>query len=144
MSQEKWDQRFLELAVTVSTWSKDPSTQLGAVIVRPDRTIASIGYNGFPRGVDDDEARYADREFKYEAIVHGEMNAILAAREPLHGYTLYVWPLPPCSRCAAMIIQTGIKRVVSPPNGNPRFAASCSLGRRLLAEAVIECVEIAD
>jgi dCMP deaminase len=138
----KWDYRFLEAAEHFAGWSKDPSTKVGAVIVRPDRTIASFGYNGFSRGVEDDVSRYEDRDFKYEAIVHGEMNAILAAREPLQGYTLYTWPLPPCSRCAAMIIQTGIMRVVSPPNGNPRFADSCKLGQTLFREARIECVEL--
>ena len=142
MSQEKWDRRFLETAEHFASWSKDPSTRVGAVIVRPDRTIASIGYNGFSRGVEDDASRYGDREFKYDAIVHGEMNAILAAREPLHGCTLYTFPLPPCSRCAAMIIQAGIARVVSPPNGNPRFAGSCALGRSLFAEAGVRCEEI--
>lgn len=141
-SRDRWDRRFLDTAKHFASWSKDPSTQVGAVIVRPDKTIASVGYNGFSRGVDDTPDRYANRDFKYEAIVHGEINAILAAKEPLQGYTLYVWPLPPCSRCAAMIIQTGITRVVSPANSNPRFSDSCALGRRLFAEAGIRCVEI--
>ena len=109
----KWDMRFLELAQHVATWSKDPSTQVGAVIVRPDRTIASVGYNGFPRGVIDEPERYAEREVKYKMVVHAEANAILSAREPLHGYTCYVLPLAPCSSCAAMIIQSGIQRVVT-------------------------------
>jgi dCMP deaminase len=104
-----WDKRFLELAALVGGWSKDPSTKVGAVIVRPDRTIASLGYNGFPRGVDD---TYKDREHKLLRTVHAEMNAILSAREPVNGYTLYVTPLCPCSNCAAAIIQSGIKRIV--------------------------------
>jgi dCMP deaminase len=109
-----WDRRFLALAEHVSTWSKDPSTKVGAVIVRPDRSIASLGYNGFPRGMSDFEAVYNDREEKYSRVVHGEINAILAAREPLHGYTLYTWPFAPCDRCAVQVIQAGIKRVVCP------------------------------
>lgn len=46
----KWDERFIELARLVATWSKDPSTKVGAVIVRPYRTVASVGFNGFARG----------------------------------------------------------------------------------------------
>lgn len=107
--QEKWDRRFLDLAGQVSTWSKDPSTKVGAVIVRPDRTIASLGYNGFPRGTND---TYQDRPHKLLRTVHAEMNAILSAREPLHGYILYVTPLCPCANCAAAIVQSGIAEVV--------------------------------
>lgn len=111
-SDEKWDQRFIELARFVSDWSKDPSTKVGAVLVRPDRTVAAIGFNGFARGVADHDHRYADRPTKYEMVVHAELNALLNAREAVAGYTLYVTPLPPCSQCAAAIIQQGIKRVV--------------------------------
>lgn len=108
-----WDWRFMNLAEFVSSWSKDPSTQVGAVIVRPDRTIASVGYNGFPRGVKDDDDRLSNRELKYQMTVHAEINAILSSREPLHGYTIYVTPFQPCSQCAASIIQAGIKEVVT-------------------------------
>jgi dCMP deaminase len=95
-SLDKWDVRFLELANHIAQWSKDPSTKVGAVIVRPDRTICSVGYNGFPRGVDDNEERYMDRPTKYEFVVHAEANAIIHAREPLHDYILYTYPLMPC------------------------------------------------
>jgi dCMP deaminase len=111
-SDEKWDQRFIQLAKFISDWSKDPSTKVGAVLVRSDRTVAAIGFNGFARGVADHHERYADRPTKYEMVVHAELNAILNAREAVAGYTLYVTPLPPCSQCAAAIIQQGIKRVV--------------------------------
>lgn len=115
-NQEKWDRRFLELARHISAWSKDPSTKVGAVIVRPDRTIASVGYNGFPRGMDDDPEIYANRELKLKRVVHAEMNAILNAQEPLKGCTLYVWAPsygPTCERCAPHVIQTGITRVIN-------------------------------
>jgi dCMP deaminase len=92
--------------------SKDPSTKVGAVLVRPDRTIAAVGFNGFARGVVDHEERYADRPTKYEMVVHAELNALLNARESVAGHTLYVTPLPPCSQCAAAIVQQGLKRVV--------------------------------
>jgi dCMP deaminase len=107
-NSEWWHNWFFGLAEHVSTASKDPSTKVGAVIVRPDRTIASVGYNGFPRGVED---TYTTREAKLLRTVHAEANAILTAHEPLHGYTLYVTPLHPCANCAALIIQAGIKHV---------------------------------
>lgn len=66
----KWDRRFLRLAQEVASWSKDPSTKTGAVIVRPDKTIAAIGYNGFPRGCDDAPELYAHRETKLSRVVH--------------------------------------------------------------------------
>jgi dCMP deaminase len=109
---DKWNERFLSMAELVGSWSKDPSTKVGAVIVRPDRTIASMGYNGFPRGVKDE---YLDRDHKSLRTVHAEMNAILSAREPFtgYGYTLYVSPLFPCANCAAAIIQSGLSAVVA-------------------------------
>ena len=106
-----WHDRFFEMARMVGSWSKDPSTQVGAVIVRPDRTIASVGYNGFPRGVEDTPDKLEDRPAKYLWTVHAEANAILSAREPLHGCTLYVTPLHPCANCAGLIIQAGIVSV---------------------------------
>lgn len=109
-----WDRRFLDLAKLVASWSKDPSTQTGAVIVRPDRSIVSLGFNGFPRGMDDNPERYANREEKYSRIVHCEMNALLNAREPLLGYTIYIYPLMSCDRCAVHLVQAGIRRVVAP------------------------------
>ncbi len=109
-----WDQYFLMIAKVAASKSKDPSTQVGAVIVRPDRTIVSVGYNGFPRGVADTPERLHDRPTKYSLVVHAEMNAILSARESLNGYTLYTVPFMPCDRCFVHVIQAGIKRVVFP------------------------------
>lgn len=113
--QEKWDRRFLALAKLVSSWSKDPSTKCGAVIVRPDQTIVSTGYNGFPKGCLDDDELYADRDLKLARVVHAELNSLLHTREPLEGYTLYSYPPgygPSCDRCTAHVIQAGIKRAV--------------------------------
>jgi dCMP deaminase len=110
----KWDTRFIHLAKQVSTWSKDPSTKCGAVIVRPDNTVCSLGFNGFPRGMADTEERLNNREDKYSRVIHAEINAILFAREPIDGYTLYTWPFLTCDRCAVQVIQSGIKRVMAP------------------------------
>lgn len=113
-NQDKWDRRFLEMACLVSTWSKDPSTRTGAVIVAPDRRVVSVGYNGFPRAMEDLPALYENREEKYSRIVHCEMNAVLSAHEPLHNYTLYTYPFISCDRCFVHMVQAGITRFVAP------------------------------
>jgi dCMP deaminase len=130
---DKWNERFLSMAELVGSWSKDPSTKVGAVIVRPDRTIASLGYNGFPRGVKDE---YQDRDHKLLRTVHAEMNAILSAREPMKGYTLYVSPLFPCANCAAAIIQSGVSTVVARMGAlRPEWQTSFDAAADLLAQA---------
>ena len=115
MFSEKWHSRFMDVALLVSSWSKDPSTKVGCVIVSPEKAILSMGYNGFPRGVNDNiPARQNVREIKYEFVVHAEENAILNAGRRgtrLDGGILYV-TMPPCTRCAGSIIQSGIKEVV--------------------------------
>ncbi len=107
---DKWIERFLALAEHVAQWSKDPSTKTGAVIVRPDKTIAGIGYNGFPRGLSDAPALYADREIKYGRVIHCEINAIYNSRGSVEGCTAFL-TCPPCERCAAHLIQYGIAAV---------------------------------
>ena len=112
----KWDQRFLDLAKHLSGWSKDPSTKVGCVVVGEDREIRSTGFNGFPRGISDDNERLTNREKKYPLICHAEENAIMHAARigvSLKGSSAFVtWP--PCSRCARSLIQAGIKEVVYP------------------------------
>lgn len=107
----KWDKRFLELAAHISSWSKDPHTKVGAVIANDKNHIVSLGYNGFPRGVTDSEARYDNRDVKYKYVCHAERNAIDNAHTDVSNCTLYV-TLMPCNECAKSIIQRGIKRVV--------------------------------
>ena len=109
----KWDVRFLELADHISSWSKDPSTKVGCVVVGADREIRSTGFNGFPRGIDDSLERLTDREQKYPLICHAEENAIMHAARigvSLKDCTAYVtWP--PCTRCARSLILAGIVEV---------------------------------
>jgi dCMP deaminase len=114
MNLTKWDYRFLRLAKEVSSWSRDPSTKVGAVIVNPEKHVVSLGFNGFPSYMQDDFSLYADREEKYSRIVHGEINALVLARRDVYGCTLYTWPFLPCDRCAVIMIQAGIRRVVAP------------------------------
>lgn len=131
-----WHSRFLGLAAHVAQWSRDPEKKVGAVIVRPDKSIASLGFNGFPRGVSDDDVRYQDKELKRELMTHAEINAILHAREPLHGYYLYVWPLAPCVRCAATIIQSGISHIVTVRlKDNSSWAETLLLAQTMFNEA---------
>lgn len=134
----KWDICGIQMARLAASWSKDPSTKVGAAIFRPDLTVASIGFNGFPRGIADDH-RLDDRETKYELIIHAEMNAILSAREPLKGYTLYC-SLFTCARCAVHVIQAGISRVVAPELNNERWKNSIDHAASLYAEADVETV----
>ena len=111
----KWYKRYLKLAKEVATWSKDPNTQVGAVIINDQKRILSVGYNGFPRGINDTPKRLGDRDMKLSLIVHAEMNAIYNATYSgvsLDGSTIFIHGLPACSECAKGIIQVGIKKVV--------------------------------
>lgn len=147
MISDKWDRKYLELAKHVANnWSKDPSTKVGAIVVNYDFHQEFIGYNGFPRGVDDTEERYANRELKYKMVVHAEVNAISKAGHLARGATLYVYPsfsLPPiCSDCCKVAIQQGIKEVVGyiadPDDPRvKRWEESIALSRVMLGEAGI-------
>lgn len=113
----KWDFRFMDMAQMVSTWSKDPSSKIGAVAVNDEKRILATGYNGFPRGIEDSEERLYDREQKYPRIIHAEMNVLMNALYngvSLRGATLYVYGLPVCSDCTKNVIQAGIQKVIIP------------------------------
>ena len=135
----KWDLRFIGLAQHISTWSKDPSTKVGCVVVGADREIRSTGFNGFPRGINDDEERLTDREKKYPLICHAEENAIMHAARigvSLKDSTAYVtWP--PCSRCARSLIQAGIREIDYPETGKipERWIEDFTISDSMLNEA---------
>lgn len=146
-NQEKWDRRFLELAKIVSTWSKDPSTQVGSVLVDNRKNVVGLGYNGFPRGVRDLEERYNNRELKYQMVVHAEENALIAAGNRSRGSTLYVYPsfmLPPiCSRCCSSAIQAGISTIVGylsdvEPERAARWKDSILISKSMCDEAGVK------
>lgn len=108
-----WDERYMDLAEYIARkWSKDPNRKVGAVVTE-DNYVVGIGYNGFPRGIEDTKARLSDKGLKNLIMVHAERNAIRAAKG--RGDTIYVWPLLPCAGCLGEIIQAGIKRVVVMP-----------------------------
>jgi dCMP deaminase len=142
MNLSNWDKRFLELAELVSSWSKDPSTKVGSVIVDNQNIIVSVGFNGFPKGIEDND-RLNHRDSKYQIIVHAENNALMFAKRPLDGCTIYTYPFMPCPRCAGMIIQSGIKRVVSYKNtiDRMRWELDFSISRELFNEANIQLEE---
>lgn len=146
MTLSKWDQRFLELAAVVASWSKDPSTKCGCVIVDAQRNVVAPGYNGFPRRCDDSPELYADRARKLRRVVHAEANALLTARAPLAGCTAYTTPFPPCAGCAAMLIQAGIARVVAPAASADllaRWGEDLAEAERMYREAGVELVTVA-
>ena len=138
LAQGKWEIRFLQMAHQVATWSKDPSTKVGCILVK-DKKVVSMGYNGFPAGVNDDLDRLTDRSVKYEMTVHAEVNAVITAA--LHGNctagaTAYV-TFSPCSRCAAVLINAGIKTVVISAHSivPDRWLDNFHLAAKLLNEA---------
>jgi dCMP deaminase len=145
--EKKWHVRFLRLAEEVSTWSIDPSTKVGCVLIKNKRVI-STGYNGFPKNISDNFDRLLDREKKYEITVHAEVNAVTTAA--LHGVSTegsiaYV-SFSPCSRCAAVLINAGISEVyVTGGSIIPdRWLSNFITASNLLAEAGVgyEVVDI--
>lgn len=148
MMIDRWDDGFLRIALDWARFSKDPNTKVGALIIGPDREPRSAGFNGFPRGIADDD-RLQDRDLKLRIIVHAERNAICNAARigvALKGSTLYiactddsglVWGGPPCTACAIEVIQAGIARIVSYPfkGGFSHWRSDLEFARGLLAEA---------
>lgn len=131
------DQFWLEMAAKYAEGSKDPSTKVGCVIVRPDRTACSWGTNGFPQGVADTPERLNDRPTKYDLTIHAELNALLFASEKVAGYTIYT-TFAPCIRCAVNIIQAKLARCVFITSDNPRWQEEQKRSVSLLLEAGIE------
>jgi len=139
-----WDKKYIRLAREVSTWSKDPSTCIGAVAVGEKGQLLAQGYNGFPRGIEDSQERLNNRKEKYKYVVHAEMNCIYNATYngvSLNGSTMYIYGLPVCSECAKGLIQVGIKRVVSTPitDATPEtWVESTKLTKEIFQEAGVE------
>ena len=136
----KWDKRFIRIATEVATWSKDPGTKVGAVLVY-DRRIIATGYNGFPQGISDSFERYQHRETKLSYTVHAEVNAILNAAKngaSTNGSTLYV-TFSPCVNCATSVVQAGVSTVICPclSTAPERWRESFQLGQDLLKEAKV-------
>ena len=129
-----WDTRMLLHAAFISTFSKDPSTKVGAVIADAQHRVVSQGYNGFPQGIQDDH-RLDNREEKYPIVLHAEENAVIFAQRSLNNCTLYSFPIMPCSTCAAKLIQAGISQVVAPAVWPAHWLQSLTRATHLFQEA---------
>ncbi|BCL72987.1 putative deoxycytidylate deaminase [Vibrio nigripulchritudo MADA3029] len=134
----KWAQRFFQMAELVGSWSKDPSTQVGAVITKHNR-IVSVGFNGYPHGISD-SAETDERDMKYLKTLHAEENAILFAKRDLDNCEIWVTHFP-CPNCAAKIIQTGIKAVHCPAQTEDflsRWGDKIQVSQSMFEEAGVE------
>lgn len=136
-----WDRYFMAIADITSRKSKDPSSQVGAVLVDDDNAVVSTGFNGFPKGTSDDPALYHNREEKYKRVLHAECNALLFADRK--GSTMYITHHP-CSQCMAMMIQRGVKKIVF-NNTNAEFMQrnvdSIASSKQLAKEANVMLIE---
>ena len=143
-----WDQYFISMSYLVAMKSKDRSTKIGAVIVGPDHEIRSTGYNGMPRGVDDDVDNRHERPLKYALTEHGERNAVFNAARmgiSVSGCTMYTQDFP-CVDCARALIQSGIKKLVyhaafaAENKLRPQWEESWKNAEMLLTESGVEVV----
>lgn len=140
-----WDLRFLKLAEYISAWSKDGSTKVGSIIVDTDKNVRAIGYNGFPRGIEDTDERLTNRDIKYPLIVHAERNAIASCARlgiRTEGCTLVCTHFP-CSVCAGEIINAGIKKVVtqkSTKDFSDRWAETNKISLDMFNESGVQLV----
>jgi dCMP deaminase len=139
-----WDEYFMSMAHLSALRSKDPNTQVGACIVNPEKRVVGLGYNGFPKGCNDDDFPWDRKgdflETKYPYVVHAELNAILNSIQDLKNCTIYV-SLFPCNECAKAIIQSGITCVVYESdkyNGTEGNIAS----KKMFRDAGVELVQL--
>lgn len=142
-----WDEYFMGIALLSAKRSKDPSTQVGACIINKDKRIIAIGYNGFPKGCEDDEFPWGKTDSnplntKYPYVVHAEANAILNSNSNLKGSKLYV-TLFPCNECAKLLIQAGIEEIVYLSDKN-RTSDSFQASKRMLDAAGIKYSKMND
>lgn len=139
-----WDRRYLALAEHVATWSKDPSTKVGAILVGRNRHQIAMGYNGIPRGIADSEDRLKDRATKLRFTQHAERNVLDQVTFDTLGSTLIVTHFP-CSECAKSIISKGIARVLYRSDNtsfNDRWLDELRWSREMMIEAGIELMEL--
>jgi len=117
-NEMSWDELFILQAALIAQKSKDPSTKVGCIIVNDDNVILSTGFNGFPRGIEEDWKDRWTRPEKYFWVEHAERNAIYnAARNgiKLYGARAYLnWEPKPCADCTRALIQVGIKEIIGP------------------------------
>ncbi len=139
-----WNEYFMGLAHLSALRSKDPSTQVGACIVSQTNRVVGIGYNGLPRGCEDDTYPWGrDGDFldtKYPFVVHAELNAILNSHSDLRGCSIYV-SLFPCNECAKAIIQSGISKIVY-ESDKYKDQDNVIASKKMLVSAGVELVQL--
>jgi dCMP deaminase len=134
-----WDHRFMSLAQHIGDWSKDRSRRVGCVVVAADNTVRALGYNGFPRGFDDERDDRHERPMKYRWTEHAERNAIYSAARagiPVAGCRMYL-PWFPCVDCARAIIQAGISELVAmlPDTNDSMWGEDFAIAKEMLNES---------
>lgn len=137
--------KYMVVAEAVMSLSKDPSTKVGAVALDEGLGVLCVGYNGFARGVADTPERLNNRDMKYPLTVHGEANIVAQAAKKgvsLDGATVVVTSLYPCASCASLMIQAGIKRIITTRVDNERWNDSNKLAETVLQEAGVEVVVV--
>lgn len=139
----EWDRRYLDLAHHVSQWSKDPSTKVGSVLIgRRQKGHISLGYNGFPPGVEDTPERLEEKRIKYLLMQHAERNALDNAEFCPIGGTLYV-TLFHCSQCAGSAVVKGVSEVICPPPPlREPWASDAEWTKTILAEGGVDLTEV--
>jgi dCMP deaminase len=136
-----WDHRFMDLARHDGNWSKDRSRRVGCVVVGFDNIILAIGYNGFPRGLNDENDERHQRPAKYLWTEHAERNAIYSAARmgvSLAGSRMYL-PWFPCVDCARAIVQTGIVELIAkvPDLADVKWGEDFAVSQEMLEEAKV-------
>src|SRR5947207_3440310 len=129
----------MNLARHIAEWSKDRSRRVGAVVVGPANEVRALGYNGFPRGIDDDSPGRHERPEKYLWVEHAERNAIYNAARigvSLSGCKMYL-PWFPCMDCARAIVQSGISALIAiePDLSDPKWGEDFRRAIMLFEEA---------
>jgi len=139
----------MNVAKEIASWSKDPSTKVGVVAVSPDGKIIAQGYNGFPRGIRDEQERYDERELKYKYINHGEESCIYDAcyhGVSLRGASIFIYSttgIPPCNRCSRGMIQCGIVNIFYNREDVPeRWEEECAFSLDMLEEAGVKVLTV--
>lgn len=111
----KWHDRYLSLAQLISSWSKHPDFQVGAVAIGDFGQILSTGYNGWPRGlVNEENGRGETNRRGLSYSIHAEANLIYNANlncVSLSGSTVYVHPVFPCLACSLALVQVGVSQI---------------------------------
>ncbi len=102
--------KYINIAKQIATFSKDPSTKVGAIIVsNNDNRIISTGYNGFIKDCNESLMTF-EKPLKYHLTIHAEMNCLLFAKRDLCDTTLYITHSP-CENCLKNILQCSIKTI---------------------------------